>query len=343
MTDTHRPLGRSGLRVTSLTLGAMTFGESQGFMKGVTSPDDEAKAVLDRALDAGIDTIDTANLYSEGRSEELLGRWLQGRRQRVTLLTKCRFPTVALPGRRPGPYEAGLSRRGIIENCEASLRRLQTDFIDLYQVHMQDGAVPIEETLRALDDLQRAGKVRWIGCSNYTGYRLVEALWTADKRALASFASVQLQWSLVCRDAERELVPAARTFGLGTLVWSPLGRGFLSGKYERGQPPPKDARLASWQESWKLYDNDRCWGLLDVVRGIAKERATTPAAVSLAWLLAQPQCSSVIVGARTVQQLEENLAARELQLTTTELARLDAASKPDWGYPYSFIAAREPW
>src|SRR3954462_4449817 len=202
----HRQLGRSGLRLTALSLGAMTFGEAKGFMKGVHSDDAEARRVFDAALEAGIDTVDTANGYSEGRSEELLGQWMKGRRHQITLATKCRFPTLG--GTAPmHPNEWGLSRKSILWNCEQSLRRLATDYLDLYQVHMQDGSVPIEETLRALDDLVRAGKVRYIGCSNYTGYRLVESLWAADKRSTHRYESIQLQWSLAVRHAEREMIP----------------------------------------------------------------------------------------------------------------------------------------
>ncbi|HSN89899.1 MAG TPA: aldo/keto reductase [Anaeromyxobacteraceae bacterium] len=339
----HRPLGRSGLLVSRLSLGAMTFGESQGFMKGVTSPDDEARRVLDRALDAGIDTIDTANVYSEGRSEELLGRWLEGKRDRVVLATKCRFPTAGLDLSRAGPHTHGLSRKAILRACEDSLRRLRTDFIDLYQVHMQDRSVPIEETLSALTDLVRQGKVRYVGCSNYAGYRLVESLWAADRRGLEPYVSIQLQWSLVARECERELVPAVRAFGLGTLVWSPLGRGFLSGKYERGRPPPAEARLAAWQDTWKTLDTPQGWTTLDKVREVAGRRGTTPAAVALAWLLARPEVSTVIVGARTVRQLDENLAALEVKLAPEDVAELDQVSAPAWGYPYAFIGAREPW
>jgi aryl-alcohol dehydrogenase-like predicted oxidoreductase len=320
----------------------MTFGGSRGFMKGVTSPDDEARRVLDRALDAGIDTIDTANVYSEGRSEELLGEWLAGKRERVVLATKCRFPTVG-DAAKAGPHDHGLSRKAILKACEDSLRRLRTDHVDLYQTHLQDRAVPIEETLSALDALVRQGKVRYVGCSNYTGYRLVESLWAAERHGLERYASIQLQWSLVARDCERELVPAARAFGMGTLVWSPLGRGFLSGKYRRGTPPPGDARLAAWQDSWRSLDVPQSWAVLDEVRRIAGARGTTPAAVSIAWLLARPEVSSVIVGARTVAQLEENLAALEVRLAPEEIAALDAVSQPAWGYPYAFIGAREPW
>jgi aryl-alcohol dehydrogenase-like predicted oxidoreductase len=342
MTIERRNLGRSGLRVSRLALGAMTFGESKGFMKGVTSEDAEARRVFDRALDGGIDTVDTANVYSEGRSEELLGEWLAGKRDRVVLATKCRFPTEGITAR-VGPHEQGLSRKAILAACEGSLRRLRTDWIDLYQVHMQDRSVPIEETLSALDQLVRQGKVRYVGCSNYAAYRLVESLWVADRRGLEPFSSVQLQWSLASRDCERELVPAARAFGLGLLVWSPLARGFLSGKYVRGEPPPKGARLEAWTDTYKSIDTLRNWAILAKVRELAERHETTPAAVSLAWLLARPEVSSILVGARSVAQIDENLAALRVRLAVEELAALDELSAPDWGYPYEFIGRREPW
>ncbi len=338
----HRQFGRSGLRLSALSLGAMTFGEARGFMKGVHSEDAEARRVFDAALEAGIDTVDTANGYSEGRSEELLGQWMKGKRQAITLATKCRFPTLG--GTAPmHPNESGLSRKSILWNCEQSLRRLQTDFIDLYQVHMQDGSVPIEETLRALDDLVRSGKVRYIGCSNYTGYRLTESLWVSDARGLSRYEGIQLQWSLVSRDAERELVPAARAFGLGLLVWSPLGRGFLSGKYRKGQPPPAGTRLEAWKDSWAMTATDQNWRTLDAVEMAARRHDTTPPAVALAWLLAKPGVSSVIVGARTTEQLQENLRAVALRLSADDLKQLDEVSQPAWGYPYGFIGTREPW
>jgi aryl-alcohol dehydrogenase-like predicted oxidoreductase len=337
-----RRLGRSGLRVSALSLGAMTFGESTTFMKGVTSPDDEARRVFDAAVDMGMNLVDTANVYSEGRSEELTGEWIRGKRDRVLLATKCRFP-IGFGTRPIGPHEMGLSRKHVLEACDASLRRLKTDFIDLYQVHMQDTSVPIDETLRALDDLVTQGKVRYVGCSNYTGYRLVESLWSADKRSTHRFESVQLQWSLAVRDAEREVLPACRACGLGVLVWSPLARGFLSGKYKRGQAAPPGSRLESWKDSFKALDNDRMWNLVDVIGEVASLRGTTHAAVSLAWLLARPEVSTLIVGARTVEQLEENRKALDVKLTAEDIEKLDAASKPDWGYPYAFIGGREPW
>ncbi|MCA1828335.1 MAG: aldo/keto reductase [Myxococcales bacterium] len=338
----HRHYGRSGLKLSALSLGAMTFGEAKGFMKGVHSDDGEARRVFDAALDAGVDTVDTANGYAEGRSEELLGQWMKGRRHSVTLATKCRFPTLGGTGPMH-PNEYGLSRQSIVWNCEQSLKRLQTEYIDLYQVHMQDRSVPIEETLRALDDLQRAGKVRYIGCSNYTGYRLTESLWAADKRGLAKYEGIQLQWSLVARDAEREVIPAARAFGLGILVWSPLGRGFLSGKYRKGQPPPPGTRLESWKDSWAMTATDQNWRTLDTLEAVARRHDTTPASVALAWLLAKPEVSSVIVGARNIQQLQDNLRALQLTLTETDVKELTDVSTPNWGYPYNFIGTREPW
>ena len=338
----HRQLGRSGLRVSALSLGAMTFGEARGFMKGVHSDDAEARRVFDAALEAGLDTVDTANGYAEGRSEELLGQWMKGRRHAVTLATKCRFPTLGATAPMH-PNESGLSRQSILWNCEQSLKRLQTDYIDVYQVHMQDRSVPIEETLRAMDDLVTSGKVRYIGCSNYTGYRLVESLWVADRRSALRYESVQLNWSLVARDAEREVIPAARTFGLGLLIWSPLARGFLSGKYRKGEPPPAGSRLEAWKDSWAATATDQNWRTLETVIAVAKRHDATPGSVALAWLLAKPEVSSVIVGARNVQQLQENLRALQVKLTADDLSQLDEVSKPAWGYPYNFIGGREPW
>lgn len=337
-----RRLGNSGLKVSVLSLGAMTFGESQTFMKGVTSPDDEARRIFDAAIDAGVNLVDTANVYSEGRSEELTGKWIEGKRDRVLLATKCRFP-IGFGTRPVGPYDMGLSRKAILDACDASLKRLNTDVIDLYQVHMQDGSVPIEETLRALDDLVTSGKVRYIGCSNYAAYRLVESLWAADRLRTHRYASVQLQWSLAVRDAEREVIPACRRFDIGTLIWSPLARGFLSGKYQKGQKAPEGSRLDSWQDSYAQFDNDRMWKLIDVLGDVAKRHETTHAAIALAWLLNRSETTSVIMGARTMDQLNANLKAANVKLTQNDVQALDDASKPAWGYPYDFIARLEQW
>ncbi len=320
----------------------MTFGDSPGFMKGVTSTDDEARRIFDRALDAGVNCVDTANVYSEGKSEELTGQWLKGRRQKIILATKCRFPVTGA-WNAAAPHDLGLSRRHILEACDASLKRLKTDFIDLYQVHMQDTQVPVEETMRALDDLVTSGKVRYAGCSNYTGYRLVESLWASDKRDFVRFESVQLQYSLIARDAEREMIPACNAFGLGVLVWSPLGRGFLSGKYSREAPPPTGSRLASWHDTWTRVATEQNFRTLDAVQEVAQAHETSAAAVSLAWLLSKPFVTTIIVGARKLAQLEDNLKAAALKLSADEMKRLDEVSTPAWGYPYDFIGIRQEW
>jgi aryl-alcohol dehydrogenase-like predicted oxidoreductase len=321
----------------------MTFGESTTFMKGVTSSDEEGRRVFDAAIERGVNLVDTANVYGEGRSEELVGQWVTGKRQSVLVATKCRFPIGFGLKEKPGPHDMGLSRKHIMEACEASLRRMKTDVIDLYQVHMQDTSVRIDETLRALDDLVTQGKVRYIGCSNYTGYRLVDSLWSADKHDTSRYESVQLQWSLLERGAEREMVPACREHKLGVLVWSPLASGFLSGKYRRGQPPPEGARLTEWKDTMKRIGEGRSFDLIDLLDKVAKRRESTPAQISIAWLLAKEEVTSVILGARTVAQLDDNMRAAEVKLTAEDIKELDDASAPDWAYPYGFIARMQPW
>jgi aryl-alcohol dehydrogenase-like predicted oxidoreductase len=338
-----RRLGNSGLKVSVLSMGAMTFGESQTFMKGLTSEDDEARRVFDRAIDLGMNLVDTANIYGDGTSEFLTGQWVKEKRDRVLLATKCRFPFGMGSGKPVGPFDQGLSRIHIMRACEESLRRLGTTHIDLYQVHMQDGSVPIDETLRALDDLVTQGKVRYIGCSNFTGYRLTESLWSAEKNRTHAFVSVQLQWSLIVRSAEREVLPACRRFGVGTMIWSPLARGFLSGKYKRSEAAPEGSRLAVWKDSMKSLDQQQNWAILETVDGLARKHETTSSAIALAWLLAKPETSTIVVGARTVAQLEDNAKALSVKLSADDVAALDTVSKPDWGYPYDFIGMREPW
>ena len=331
----YRNLGAAGVKVSSLCLGAMTFGEAdeKSFMHKAGADEATVQAILDRALAAGINFIDTADVYGQdGLSERVLGTWLQqrGARDKVVLATKFRF-TMG-----DGPNRSGASRYRIVKCCEDSLRRLRTDRIDLYQIHMQDITVPEEETLRALDDLVRAGKVLYLGCSNYAAYRLMRALWLARTSHWAPFVTLQAQYSLVVRDLEREHVPLCRQEGLGILPWSPLAAGFLSGKFERGQRPAEAARLGM-KDRFARYDTERNWKILDAVRAVAAEVRATPAAVSLAWLLAKPQVSSVIFGARTVEQLDANLAAAELELTARQVEVLDQASAFDLGYPYTFI------
>lgn len=338
-----RSLGTSGLKVSSLCLGAMTFGESKTFMKGVTSSDDEAKRVFDRAIEQGVNLIDTANVYSEGQSEELTGKWIKDKRQKVLLATKCRFPVMVNPAEKPGPHDSGLSRQAIMSACEASLKRLGTDHIDLYQVHMQDTTVRVEETMRALDDLITQGKVRYIGCSNYTGYRLTESLWVSEKTRTHRYEAVQLQWSLLERGAEREVIPACRAFGLGVLVWSPLASGFLSGKYKRNQPLPEGTRLTEWKDTMKRIGQERSYDVIDKLVEIGKKRDASPAQIALAWLLAKKEVTSIIMGARTVAQLDDNMRAAEVKLDADDVKALDEISNPDWAYPYSMIARMQQW
>jgi aryl-alcohol dehydrogenase-like predicted oxidoreductase len=336
----HKNLGASGVRVSSLCLGAMTFGEAdeKSFMHKAGSDEATTFAVLDRALAAGINFVDTADVYGQdGLSERVLGGWLHDRktRDKIVLATKFRFTMGE------GPNRSGASRYRIVKCCEDSLRRLQTDRIDLYQIHMQDITVREEETLRALDDLVRAGKVLYVGCSNYAAYRLMNSLHLARNNHWSPFITLQAQYSLLVRDIEREHVPLCRAEGLGILPWSPLANGFLTGKFERGKPPQSGTRLGDKAERFARYDLERNWKILDAVRAVAAEVGSTPNAVSLAWLIAKPQVSSVIFGARTVAQLDENLAAAALELTPGQVAALDQASAFELGYPYSFIQATQ--
>ncbi|MCC7384501.1 MAG: aldo/keto reductase [Deltaproteobacteria bacterium] len=332
----HRSLGHSGLKVPTLCLGTMTFGEpdEKSFMHGVACDEATSFAIMNRSLEGGINFFDTADVYGQdGLTERVVGNWFaqEKKRNQVILATKFRFRM------QPGPNGTGASRYRIIRALEESLQRLKTDRIDLYQIHMQDLDTPEEETLRALDDLVRAGKVLYIGASNYAAYRLVDSLWLSEAKSLHHFVALQAQYSLLERGIERELVPACKRFGLGILPWSPLAGGFLSGKYRRDLRPPAGARLERWKDRWARYDNERAWGTLDAAFAVAEETRSTPAAVSLAWLLAKPAVTSVIFGARSVQQLDDNLKAAELKLTPEQLRRLDAASAFDLGYPYDFI------
>jgi aryl-alcohol dehydrogenase-like predicted oxidoreductase len=333
----YRTLGNSGLKVPVLCLGAMTFGEAdaKSFMHAVGCDDQTSFAIMNRALERGINFIDTANVYGQdGLSERIVGSWMaQAKaRDRVILATKFRFRMAG------GPNGTGASRHHIVRAVEDSLRRLQTDRIDLYQIHMQDIETPEDETLRALDDLVRAGKVLYLGASNYTAYRLTDSQWLSKTEHLHRFVALQAQYSLLVRELEREHVPACRQFGIGILPWAPLAAGFLSGKYRKDAPPPAGTRLEKWKDRFASHDNERGWRTLDVVTAIAKERETTPAAVSLAWLLAKPAVSSVIFGARSVDQVDDNLRAADVKLTPEEMQKLDDASAFELGYPYQFIA-----
>jgi aryl-alcohol dehydrogenase-like predicted oxidoreductase len=321
----YRTLGRSGLRVSVLTMGTMTFGGTGGFADVGSTDVEEAERQVDMCLDAGVNLIDTADVYSDGLAEEIVGQVLRGRRDRLLLATKVRM------GMGRGPNDA---RHHIISGCEASLRRLGTDHIDLYQVHEWDGQTPLEETLHALDDLVRSGKVRYVGASNYTSWQLMKALGITGRLDLAPLVSQQIYYSLQAREAEYELIPLAVDQGLGVLVWSPLAGGLLSGKYRRNHQAPVGSRqLSDWGEP-PVYDPEGLYDLIEILVGIAEQRGVPAVQVALAWTLGRPAVTSLIIGARTAEQLADNLAAASLTLSADERARLDKASAPPLIYPY---------
>ncbi len=332
----YRSLGNSGLKVPVLCLGAMTFGEvdDKSMMHKVGCDEETSFAIMSRALERGVAFIDTADVYGpDGLSERIVGAWMAETksRDRVVLATKFRFRMGE------GPNATGASRYRILRTVEDSLRRLKTDRIDLYQIHMQDIDTPEEETLRALDDLVRAGKVLYLGASNYAAYRLTHSQWLSKTEHLSRFVALQAQYSLMVRDLEREHVPACKQFGIGILPWSPLAGGFLSGKYAKDQAPPPGVRLEKWKQSLAGLDNDRGWRTLDALKAIATEKQTTVAAVALAWLLAKPAVTSVIFGARSLEQLDDNLKAADVKLSASDVEKLDAASAFAVGYPYKMI------
>ena len=324
----YRQLGHSGLRVSALTLGTMTFGGRGHWTRVGATEVDTATRQVDMCLDAGVNLIDTADVYSDGLSEEVVGKTLKGRRDRVLIATKARFAMG------DGPNDAGLSRHHLIRACEASLRRLGTDYIDLFQVHEWDGHTPLEETLSALDHLVNSGKVRYIGCSNYAAWHIMKALGISERKNLQRFVSQQIYYSLQARDAEYELVPVALDQGVGILVWSPLAGGLLSGKYRRGQDMPEGSRhLTDWNEP-PVHDEDQLYDIVDVLVEIAEARGVSAAQVALAWTLGRPGIATVVVGARTEEQLADNLGAADLTLEDDERARLDEVSAPRLMYPY---------
>jgi aryl-alcohol dehydrogenase-like predicted oxidoreductase len=324
----YRQLGRSGLKVSVLSLGTMTFGGKGNFGKTGATDVEGARRQVDLCLEAGINLFDTADVYSAGLAEEILGKALQGRRDGVLVATKARFRM----GR--GPNDTGSSRQHLIEACEASLRRLGTDRIDLYQLHEWDGLTPIEETMQALDDLVRSGKVRYVGISNFSAWHLMKALMASERDRLVRPVSQQIYYTLQAREAEYELVPASLDQGLGILVWSPLAGGLLSGKYRRGKDVPQDTRqFAKWGEP-PVRDESKLYDVVDVLVEIAMQRSISPAQVALAWLTGRAAVTSVIIGARTEAQLIDNLKAADLTLSAEERTRLDTVSAPPLLYPY---------
>jgi len=325
----YRQLGHSGLRISALTLGTMTFGGRGGFSAVGATGIDGARRQVDMCLDAGVNLIDTADVYSGGLAEEITGEVIKGRRDTLLLSTKVRMAMG------DGPNDAGLSRQHIIAGCEASLRRLGTDHIDIYHVHEWDGQTRLEETLSALNSLVSAGKVRYLAASNYAGWQLMKALAVADSHGFERFAAQQVYYSLEARDAEYELVPLAVDQGLGILVWSPLAGGLLSGKYRRNGSPESGTRQVSgtWNEP-PVRTREKLYDTVEILVDIAGAHGASPAQVALAWLLGRPAVTSVIIGARTDEQLLDNLGAASLLLSADERAALDKVSAPELIYPY---------
>lgn len=325
----YRLLGRSGLKVSVLTLGTMTIGGKGNFAKVGNVGLEDARRQIDMVIDAGVNLIDTADIYSLGASEEIIGEALGGKRPGgVLIASKARFAMGS------GPNDRGLSRHHLIRACEASLKRLRTDVIDLYQVHEWDGETPLDETLGALDTLISQGKIRYVGCSNYSGWHIMKALGRSEAALLPRFISQQIHYTLEARDAEYELIPISLDQSLGVLVWSPLAGGLLSGKHRRNREAPAGTRqLAGWDEP-PVRDEARLWNIIDVLVEIADERGVSGAQVALAWLLGRPAVASVIVGGRTEAQISDNLKSADLKLTAEERTRLDEVSAPPIIYPY---------
>ena len=325
----YRQLGRSGLKVPALSLGTGTFGGSNEFFeRWGTTQAGEAARIVDLCLDHGVNLFDTADIYSAGMSEEILGQALKGKRGRALISSKATFPMGE------GPNDVGSSRYHLVRACEASLRRLQTDHIDLYFMHGFDALTPVEETLRALDDLVSSGKIGYIGASNFSGWQVMKSLATSERYGLGRYVAYQGYYSLLGRHYEWELMPLALGQGLGTMVWSPLGWGRLTGKIRRGQPPAAGRIAAGGDVGGPPVDDEKLYDIVDVLDGIAQARGKTIAQVALNWLLDRPSIANIVVGARNEQQLMQNLGAVGWSLTAEETARLDAASHETPVYPY---------
>ena len=322
----YTTLGHTGLVVSRLAFGAMTFGTGE-LVPGVTNNIDQmvADQMVNRALDAGINLFDTADAYTGGQSEIMLGKALGNRRHEAVIATKVGFRTG------DAITDTGLSYRHIIASAEASLKRLETDYIDLYQLHIPDPLTPVEETVRALDDLVRRGLVRYVGFSNFPAWKAALMLGTQKCNGYARFVAAQMYYSLLGRDIEHEMVPFVEDTGIGILVWSPLASGFLTGKYTRETPVPEDSRRKNFQ--FPPVDVEKGYQVVDVLREIAQNHGASPAAVAIAWILTKPFISSVIIGANKTQHLEDNLGAVELKLAASEVEKLDVLTLPQPLYP----------
>ena len=322
-----RNLGESGLKVPVLTLGTMTFGGEGTFANVGAAQEDEARRQIDLCLDAGANLIDTADMYSSGRAEEIIGRAIAGRRDQVLISTKASFPMG------PGTNDAGLSRKHLVDALDASLARLGTEYVDIFYLHAWDGSTPVEETLETLEDLRRAGKIRYAGCSNFMAWQMMKFLSAAERRGLPRLATTQIYYSLQERSVEQEILPACVDQGVGALIWSPLAGGLLSGKYRRDANPESGRHVdEDWSEP-PVPDRAELYATIEVIISVAEDLDAKPSQVAIAWLLTRPAVSSVVIGARTTAQLEENLEAARLKLPLEALARLEAVSRPPMQYP----------
>jgi aryl-alcohol dehydrogenase-like predicted oxidoreductase len=331
----YNTLGPTGLLVSEICLGTMTFAAGEGMWKTIAGVDQSlADQLLKRSFDAGVNFVDTADVYTSGESEKTLAKAISNvgiARKDIVIATKVFGRTG------PGRNDVGASRGHIMDGVEQSLKRLQTDYIDLYQIHAADTVTPVEETLRALDTLISQGKVRYIGCSNWYAWQLMKALGISETKDLAKLDTLQAYYSIAGRDLEREIVPLLKDQGTGLLVWSPLAGGILSGKYSRENQKPEDSRRSSFD--FPLVDKERTWRILDVLRPIAKAHNTGVATIALAWVLAKPFVTSVIIGAKRAEQLEQNLAAVDVKLAEEEINQLDEVSAlppeyPGWMVPF---------
>ena len=339
----YKTLGNTGMLVSTLCLGTMTFSGGEGFWKNIgTTNQKEADQLIQASIEAGINFFDTADVYSEGQSETILGQSLKNLkmvRKDVVIATKVYGRTG------PGRNDVGASRGHIMDGVEASLRRLQTDHLDLYQIHGNDSVTPIEETLRALDTLVQQGKVRYIGCSNWQAWKIAKALSISEFKNLARFDTLQAYYSIAGRDLEREIVPLLEAERTGLLVWSPLAGGLLSGKFSRENQKPEGSRRSEFD--FPIVDKERTWKILDAIAPIAKEHNCSPARISLAWLLTKPVVTSVIIGAKRMDQLKDNLAALDVKLTADQIKKLDDVSTlppeyPGWMLPFQGANRLEP-
>ena len=325
----YRKFGHSGLKVPVLSFGTGTFGGAGEFFKRWGATDvKEASRLIDICMESGVNFFDTANIYSRGASEEILGESLKGRRDKAIIATKATFSMSE------GPNDKGSSRWHLIKACEASLKRLGTDYIDVYFMHGFDALTPVEETMRALDDLVTSGKVRYLGCSNFSGWQVMKSLATSEKEGLSRYSVYQGYYSLIGRDYEWELMPLGQDQNVGLMVWSPLGWGRLTGKIRRGQPLPEGRIKAGGSVGGPPVDDEYLYGVVDALDEIAKETDRTVSQVALNWLLQRPTVCNVVVGARNEDQLRQNLGAVGWNLTSDQVARLDAASRRHPTYPY---------